>query len=319
MSHPQVSVIIPVYNTGKYIERCLKSIQAQTYKNIEIVFVDDGSTDDSGPLLDTLSSSLDNVVVIHQENKGLSGARRSGSMKAKGEYIMFLDSDDTLPLDAIEYMVGTSLKENLDAFYGIFNRVIDGKVNSAKPRDFEGVISGDQMLCNILNPDFTYLGGMCFSRRNLWDEDMFCKERELPSEDLITNVKLAIKCNRVGVYNKQVYNYYLVESSLTSTGRYYKLVYFKNLYNQLKAILKKEEKEELVFHELRKKEIYDFSFLIKDIDTKDEWYKHILSYDVSNYPRKTKILHTLLHWPWLLHLCVKSNRAVKRISSRFAC
>lgn len=315
MNQPLVSVIIPVYNTGLYIGRCVKSVQEQSYNNVEIIFVDDGSTDDSGKIVDTIVATTDNATVIHQPNQGLSGARRSGMLKATGDYVMFLDSDDTLPKDAIEYMVDTCESKGLYAFYGGHNRIVDGKVHVSAPRTFEGVVTGDEMLLNILNPAFVFIGGMCFSRREFWNEDMFCKERELPSEDLITNVKLAIKCNRIGIYNKPVYDYFLTSSSLTVTGHYYKLPYFKNLYNQLRQVLKDNGKEEFTKDNVRMMEVYTFGFLINDIDTSDEWYKQILCYDVRGYPIKIKILHMLLHWPWLLHLCVRGNRWLKRIIS----
>lgn len=310
---PKVSVIIPVFNTGKYVERCINSVLSQTYNSIEIIIVDDGSTDNSAEIVDEIAINTCNVVVIHQKNKGLSGARRAGLVKVTGEYVMFLDSDDTLPDNAIEIMVSISLKENLDAFYGTYMRIINGNEYPMPSRDYEGVLSGDQMLLKILDPQFIFIGCMCFSKREFWDEDMFCWQRELPSEDLITNVKLAIKCNRIGVYNKSVYNYYLVDTSLSITGKYYDIYHFKVLYNQLKDVLTQNDKQSLTKDQVRVKEIEAFGFYIKDIDTKDEWYKQVLSYDVSQYPLKIKTLHILLHVPWLLRLLVRGNRIFKRI------
>lgn len=313
MSSSKVSVIIPVYNKEQYLNRCVESVNAQTHKNIEMVMVDDGSTDNSGRIVDKIAASCPNTIAIHQENQGSSVARRSGVLKSTGDYIMFLDSDDTLPADAVEYMVTMCEKENLDAFYGGYNRVINGKVSAHDNREFEGVVTSDKMLQNLLDLKFFYIAGMCFSRRHFWDAEMFCKERELPSEDVITNMKLALKCNRIGIYNKPVYNYYLVSTSLSITGKYFKQIYFKNFYNQLKQLLKENGKEELTKDLVHIKEIYDLGFLMNDIDTKDEWYKQIMAYDVSNYPRKIKVLHKLLHWPWLLHFCVKSNRFFKKL------
>ena len=95
----KVSIVIPVYNVMPYLERCVMSVLSQTYKDMEIVLVDDGSKDDSGKLCDELATRDERIRVIHQENKGLSGARNTGIDNATGDYIIFLDSDDYWLLD----------------------------------------------------------------------------------------------------------------------------------------------------------------------------------------------------------------------------
>ena len=90
----KVSFVLPVYNVMPYLERCVQSLLCQTYKDFEIILVDDGSPDDSGKLCDELAARDNRVRVIHQENKGLSGARNTGIDNAKGEYVIFVDSDD---------------------------------------------------------------------------------------------------------------------------------------------------------------------------------------------------------------------------------
>jgi len=95
----KVSVIIPVYNVRLYLERCVQSVLRQTYKDLEIILVDDGSKDNSGELCDQLALSDQRIRVIHQVNQGLSGARNTGISQATGEYIIFLDSDDEWLLD----------------------------------------------------------------------------------------------------------------------------------------------------------------------------------------------------------------------------
>lgn len=95
----KVSFVIPVYKVMPYLERCVKSVLCQTYKDFEVILVDDGSPDDCGKLCDELAKGDSRIVVIHQENKGLSGARNTGIDNAKGEYIIFIDSDDYWLLD----------------------------------------------------------------------------------------------------------------------------------------------------------------------------------------------------------------------------
>ena len=94
MNTPLVSVIVPVYNVAPYLEQCLDSIVNQTYRHLEIILVDDGSTDDSGAICDRYAEGDNRIRVVHLKNKGLSGARNSGLDIASGEYIIFIDSDD---------------------------------------------------------------------------------------------------------------------------------------------------------------------------------------------------------------------------------
>ena len=105
MDTPLVSIIVPVYNVEKYLNRCICSITQQTYKNIEIILVDDGSADKSGEICDSLAKRDPRVVVIHKENGGLGSARNAGIRKAKGEYLLFVDSDDWIATDTIEYCI----------------------------------------------------------------------------------------------------------------------------------------------------------------------------------------------------------------------
>lgn len=312
MSLSKVSIIVPVYNAEPYVDRCLQSIKSQTYNNLEVIMVDDGSTDNSGELIDEIAASSHNVIALHQANQGPAAARHAGVMKAAGDYVMFLDSDDTLPHDAVEFMVTTSRRENLDAFYGMLYRIINDKTLTLPPRDFEGVVGSDEMLRNILDPTFVYHAAICFSRRELWDDDMFCKERNLPSEDILTNIKLALKCHRIGLYNKPVYNYHLVSTSLTMTGRYFSQEHFKNFFNELEVILQENGKAQLLRDDVRIMEIHTFGFYITKI-VKDEWYHEIMSYDVHDYPRKIKTLHRLLRYPALLKTLVATNRWLKKL------
>lgn len=94
MNTPLVSVIVPVYNVAPYLEQCLDSIVNQSYRNLEIILVDDGSTDDSGAICDRYAEQDGRIQVVHQKNKGLSGARNRGLDIASGEYVIFIDSDD---------------------------------------------------------------------------------------------------------------------------------------------------------------------------------------------------------------------------------
>ena len=107
---PEISVIIPVYNTEKYLSECLDSVLAQTFKDIEIICVNDGSSDNSGRILEEYTKRDTRIKVITQSNQGLSAARNAGLDEAKGEWIAFLDSDDRLPPYALEVLYQIALK-----------------------------------------------------------------------------------------------------------------------------------------------------------------------------------------------------------------
>lgn len=102
MNKPLISVIIPVYKTGEHLPKCLQSVLNQSYKNIEIILVDDGSPDNSGELCDTLALTDDRIVVLHKENGGLSSARNAGLDIAKGDFVSFVDSDDYIDEKMLE-------------------------------------------------------------------------------------------------------------------------------------------------------------------------------------------------------------------------
>ena len=99
-----ISVIIPVYNVEQYLNRCVDSVINQTYKNLEIILIDDGSTDNSGKICDEYSQKDKRVKVIHQKNMGVSNSRNKGINIAKGKYITFVDSDDVLNCQYIEFI-----------------------------------------------------------------------------------------------------------------------------------------------------------------------------------------------------------------------
>ena len=113
MSTPLISIIVPVYNIKEYLPRCVSSLQAQTYSNIEIILVDDGSTDGTGALCDELASKDERIRVFHKENGGSSSARNLGLTKVQGEYIGFVDSDDYVEPDMYECLYDAFSREGV--------------------------------------------------------------------------------------------------------------------------------------------------------------------------------------------------------------
>lgn len=114
----KVSIIVPVYNVEKYLKRCVDSLCNQTYTNIEIILIDDGSTDSSGQKCDDHHKNDVRIKVYHQQNKGLSGARNTGIIHSTGEYLMFVDSDDYIANDAVEHFVKIANAHEPDVVIG---------------------------------------------------------------------------------------------------------------------------------------------------------------------------------------------------------
>ena len=129
MENPLVSVIMPVYNVAGYLSQCLDSIIHQTYRHIEIICINDGSTDDSLQILNQYAAKDARILVIDQKNTGLSGARNTGIEAAQGEYMMFVDSDDWIELNTCELVVGKALETESDVILWPYIREQDHKSN----------------------------------------------------------------------------------------------------------------------------------------------------------------------------------------------
>jgi glycosyltransferase involved in cell wall biosynthesis len=115
---PQFTVIIPVYNVASYLRDCLNSVLTQSFTDYEVICIDDGSTDESGAILNGYSQANQNIKVIHQENKGLSAARNAGIQAAKGNYIFFLDGDDWIEANALDILSHKMNEEDMICFNG---------------------------------------------------------------------------------------------------------------------------------------------------------------------------------------------------------
>ena len=111
--NPQFSIIVPVYNTEKYLDRCVKSLLSQTLSNIEVILVDDGSSDGSGRICDDFAAGDTRVRVIHKKNEGQGIARNAGLDLAFGEYVLFIDSDDYIEKEMIEKLYKAIVKTSI--------------------------------------------------------------------------------------------------------------------------------------------------------------------------------------------------------------
>lgn len=127
-----ISIVVPVYNTEKYLKKCVNTIVNQTYKNLEIILVDDGSTDNSGKMCDELANTDNRIKVIHKKNGGLSSARNEAMKVVSGDLIAFVDSDDCLVLDFYEYLYNLLNKYNADIAEAEFLRIPDDRIDEVQ-------------------------------------------------------------------------------------------------------------------------------------------------------------------------------------------
>lgn len=214
-----VSVIVPVYNVEKYLKRCLDSIVNQTYKNIEIICIDDGSPDRSIDILREFEKKDNRVKVIRQQNMGLSGARNTGIDKAQGEYIIFVDSDDYIETKMIELMVQKIEKQNHDLVVcGVIYRKSKTEYTAVNIKKIEELLSksirkidGKQYFKIVTSKTslFTAAAWNKMYRRKIIIE----KEIRFPVgrlyEDLLFVFEYLFNCTSVGVVPEALYDYYI--------------------------------------------------------------------------------------------------------------
>ena len=151
MQQPKVSMIIPLYNVEKFVKRCVQCIKEQTYQNIEVIFVNDGSTDNTAVVCKNCISKLDNFQLISTDNQGVSSARNTGVSKASGEYVIFADADDFFFEDYIEYLVRLALKYGADIAMCDYRKQKANELKLKNPpkKKYEKVYSITEALENI--------------------------------------------------------------------------------------------------------------------------------------------------------------------------
>ncbi len=215
-SCPLVSVIIPVYNSENYVEACIGSVVNQSYKNLEIIVVNDGSTDGSQYLIEKYASADSRVVVINKTNEGLPLARRSGLSVANGKYIQHLDSDDTLLESAIECLVKRAEETNADIVAAPFYFCYPGQ-----PKRFSGALAFDELkgtdyLDEILNEQAYCSVWSNFQRRSLFQDNAVETVSHIYyGEDAIMMVQLLVHDPKVVSFDKPILNYNRVPTSIT--------------------------------------------------------------------------------------------------------
>lgn len=200
---PLISVIIPVYNAQKYIRGCIESVLSQDYPNFEILLIDDGATDASGAICDELSYNDDRIKVFHKKNGGSSSARNLGLMKAKGEWITFLDADDKLTNDALSSLLSLTT-ENIDFVIGDFDYTLHGIITEYYHPD---CYERKEFIRNFISSDWVIICGSLIKRELFSKNDICFPESINFSEDFYTITKVLNAAKNIAHLNKVVYHY----------------------------------------------------------------------------------------------------------------
>lgn len=242
-----VSVVLPIYNVEKYLDRCINSVVNQTYKDLEIILIDDGSPDGCPERCDDWAKKDKRIRVIHRNNAGLGYARNTGIENASGEYICFFDSDDYIVRDTIEKAYSVAKKNNSDmVLFGHYDVNAQGKTVRTYIPETEKESYTDYEVQEILLPDLVSDNPATGKSTNLWLSACFCmysmrlilesnwrfvSERDIISEDVYSLLRLYKDVKRVTIIPEAFYYYCENGMSLTHTYKVDRFDKIKCFYN----------------------------------------------------------------------------------------
>ena len=292
-----VSVVIPIYNVEKFLDTCILSVVNQTYHNLEILLIDDGSPDNCPQLCDDWALKDSRIRVIHKANGGLGMARNTGIEYASGEYICFFDSDDFIAPDTIEKAYSRAKQENADAvvFGLVYTDACGNTIGEFIPKTRLKTYVGEQVveefLPEFVGPDlkrngerqlymsaWVILYSMEIIQKSSW---RFVSEREIISEDVYSLLNLCTHLRRVAILPEALYCYRTNEKSLSRryiSDRYERI---RNFYLQSVALCEELEYNDEVIHRLSQPYL---SFTIAAL-------KQVVAADNLSYrERKSKIV-----------------------------
>lgn len=236
-NQPLISIIIPVYNVERYLAQCLDSVINQTYRNLEIICVNDGTRDSSGQILEQYAQKDGRIVVIVQENQGLSGARNTGLKHVHGKYIMFVDSDDWIELETCEEAVIAAEKHNADLVMWSYVREFE---HESKEKymfwDDESVFETEKVknqlhrrVCGLLgeelrHPEYsnaieTAWGKLYLAEKIIGNKVGFVDTKEIGTEDALFNL-YALGYIKRAVYLRRCLNHYRKTNQGSLTKNY---------------------------------------------------------------------------------------------------
>ncbi|OFV71345.1 glycosyltransferase family 2 protein [Acetobacterium wieringae] len=247
MERDLVSIIIPVYNTEKYLKRCIDSARNQTYRKIEIILINDGSTDKSKDICDDYCSKDKRIKVVHNKNSGVSSTRNCGLSLANGEFVQFADSDDYLDIHYTENML-RKMKLNSDLVISGYNIVkssggqtaitknnpsIKGDISKKEFKENFGLFFSESLINSVCNK--------IYRNEIIRKQNIVFREEINMGEDLLFNLEYFKHCDKINILDESLYNYTdFVSDSLTQSYKYNYYNVQKLLYNDIRKFLKED-------------------------------------------------------------------------------
>lgn len=232
-SNPLISVIVPIYMIDRYAGRCVESILNQTYKNLEIILVDDGSKDRCSELCDLYKRKDERIKVIHKPNGGLVSARKAGLQQSNGEYVSYVDGDDWIGTGFIEGLYTAAKISNADMVCAGFTRDLFSKskpfINHIPPGIYEGGRLRDLWRSMISHGSYyrpgisTYVWNKLFRRETLLESQLCVDNRISIGEDGAVTYPVLLKCSKVAVIDNVAYHYRQREDSMLKQSMGYSL------------------------------------------------------------------------------------------------
>lgn len=224
MTSYKVSVIIPIYNVSIYIQDCVLSVLNQSYENVEIILVDDGSSDESGQLCDELAKRDSKIIVVHKENGGLSDARNTGIRVATGDYILFLDGDDFWDdSEALLRLVQRVTKTNGDVINYSYKKYFDSDgrkipyIREKKEMPL-GLLTKEERIKDLIDRDL-YIASACnkMIKKSLFMKNDLFFRKNIYSEDIEWCARLLVCSEKMDFVDENFYCYRQRENSITHT------------------------------------------------------------------------------------------------------
>lgn len=216
---PKVTIIVPVYNTEKYLKKCIDSLINQTLKDIEIICINDGSPDNSLKILDEYKKLDDRIVIINKYNEGISVARNIGIKISKGEYIGFCDSDDYVDFDYFENLYNSAKENNCDIAVGGIKRVKDGKIKdfyTCYQSKFGKIFKDKLILTNT--PDYNYVWNKIYKKEYLLNNNLEF-EPNILFEDMRFTPQAIYFANKLITVPNTYYYYVMRKNSIVHTKK----------------------------------------------------------------------------------------------------
>lgn len=236
MNNIKISVIIPVYNVEKYIDQCIESVLIQTYKNIEVVLIDDGSPDNCGKILDEYALKDTRIIVIHNSNGGLSSARNTGIKVATGDYLTFLDSDDYWDdKTAIESLVNQLGEFKSDVISWGYKKFYEEKMifkevaMGLKHTTVMNLNKEDALISMIKHNCYIASAWNKLVNRELFEKNDLFFIKDIFSEDIDWCARLAVHANSFDILNNNFYVYRQRDGSITKTINENNIINLENI------------------------------------------------------------------------------------------